>query len=357
MILPVALITRKGERRARRHVRSVLLTGEWALLLTVFCKHNTKKQVSNDIDYPYCWTDLIDLGSGSAFATWYPGCDTSSRLQILQLTSNPVTTTLSTSSTIASTVQLPPETVVTILPTTVVVTSISILSLPYPTSNSATDSRTSSFTTQSISSPTTSFTADSSTSSLTSQSISSSTTSSTVDSRTNSLTTGVAGISSGSTSSSSPNSSAQAASASASSTTGGVITSSEKSTNTGAIAGGTVGGVAVFAGIAGLVLFLLKKRRSSKPPIAETTEVNSMPHTAFVAPAPQEMHSPESSNRWSGGNSSEPQMSESAAGPRTSYPYYAPGQQTRPFPQQEISQVNYPDTRTFSRHFNIEMPG
>jgi hypothetical protein len=135
-----------------------------------------------------------------------------------------------------------------------------------------------------------------------------------------------------------------------------------------------VGGVVFIALIAGLVFFLLKKKRSARQPKKEPGDVSSfpktMPDSSFPAPGPKELDSPANYDKSYDGSISElhsppqyyPQqpalshsnlaeLESSNPGPRTSY--YKPGQQTRP--QQEMSDVNYPAKA--SKHFQIELPG
>jgi hypothetical protein len=171
-----------------------------------------------------------------------------------------------------------------------------------------------------------------------------------------------------------PQPSAQVAGLSAASSTASAGASSAKSSNTGAIAGGVTGGVIFIALIAGLVFFLLKKKRSSTQQKAGPSDASGYPAMTpdpyASPPGPKELYSPANNDKWSNSGSSEmlsstqyqtqyPALSHSnlveleSSNPGTRMSHYAPGQQTRP--QQEMSDMNYPDRSP--RHFQVELPG
>lgn len=184
---------------------------------------------------------------------------------------------------------------------------------------------------------------------------------------------GAVGVGTGLASSGGLKPSAQPAGLSASSSTASAGASSGKSSNTGPVAGGVAGGLIFIALIAGLVFFLLKKKRSASQPKTEPSDVSSFPGTtpdpSFPPPGPKELHSPANYDKGYDRGINElhsppqyyaqhPALSQSnlaelgssLPGPRASY--YKPGEQTRP--QYEMSDMNYPVRA--SKHFQIELP-
>lgn len=105
-------------------------------------------------------------------------------------------------------------------------------------------------------------------------------------------------------SSTGPKSSAEAAGNSASSAPTSAVTASKKSSSVGAIVGGVVSGVVVIALLAGLIFFLLKKKRTTaQHPKMEYSKI--MPDSWVASPDPKELYAPANTDKWSDGSVSE----------------------------------------------------